>query len=93
MEIVQIVPNLPPATDGLADFSLMVARELCDNHHQIHSHFVVDNPTWHGPDQIEPTEMQAIADRARAWYEKHSLARTAASLASVLRNKSAACNC
>jgi len=44
-------------------------------------------------DHIAPTEMQAIADRARAWYEKHSLARTATSLASVLRNKSAACNC
>ena len=92
MGIVQIVPNLPAATDGLADFSLMVARELRDNH-QIHSHFVANDPTRHGPDHITPTEMQAIADRARAWYEKHSLARTATSLASVLRNKSAACNC
>jgi len=45
------------------------------------------------PDDIRAPEMQAIADRARAWYEKHSLARTAASLASVLGNKSMACNC
>jgi hypothetical protein len=44
-------------------------------------------------DYIGATEMQAIADRARAWYEKHSLAKTAASLASALRNKSTACNC
>jgi hypothetical protein len=62
MEIVQIVPNLPPATGGLADFSFLVAKELRDSH-QIHSRFVVGDPTWHGSRELEGFFAESTPDR------------------------------
>ena len=62
MEIIQIVPNLPPATGGLSDFSLLVAKELRDSH-QIHSRFVIGDPAWHGSREIEGFFAESTPDR------------------------------
>jgi hypothetical protein len=62
MEIIQIVPNLPPATGGLSDSSLLVAKELRDSH-QIHSRFVVGDPAWHGSREIEGFFAEPTPDR------------------------------
>ena len=65
MEIIQIVPSLPPTTGGLADFSLLVAKELRHTHH-IDSRFVVGNPNWHGSREIEGFLAVPTPDRTAA---------------------------
>jgi hypothetical protein len=62
MEIIQIVPSLPPATGGLADFSLLIAKELRDRN-DIHSRFVVGDPTSHGLGEIEGFFAEPTRDR------------------------------
>lgn len=39
-KIVQIVPRLPPNTDGVGDYSLRLAEQLLKDHH-IETHFIV----------------------------------------------------
>jgi len=56
MNLVQIVPRLPPAVDGLGDYSLTLAREL-QTHHDITSQFVIGDPSWSGDGTIDlPTQ-------------------------------------
>lgn len=50
--VISIVPRLPPATDGLGDYALRLARELqvsCG----IESRFIVCDPEWSGQDEVE----------------------------------------
>ncbi len=42
-KIVQIVPRLPPETDGVGDYSLMLAQQLRQDY-QIETHFLVFQP-------------------------------------------------
>ncbi|MDJ0728440.1 MAG: hypothetical protein QNJ33_00440 [Crocosphaera sp.] len=42
-KIVQIVPRLPPYTDGVGDYALMLAEHLLKQHH-IKTHFLVCRP-------------------------------------------------
>jgi len=48
VEIIQIVPRLPPVIDGLGDHAYLLADEL-DRLHDIRTHFVVGAPE-HGSD-------------------------------------------
>lgn len=50
--IIQIVPKLPPKTNGLGDYALNLARQLRQDF-RIQTHFVVGDPNWVGPTQIE----------------------------------------
>ncbi|MEQ8463062.1 glycosyltransferase family 1 protein [Coleofasciculus sp. E1-EBD-02] len=50
--LVQIVPRLPPAVDGLGDYSLNLARQLRQDC-EIETHFVVGDPGWTGATEIE----------------------------------------
>ncbi len=42
-KIVQIVPRLPPYTDGEGDYSLMLAEQLLEQHN-LKTHFLVCRP-------------------------------------------------
>lgn len=52
MDIIQIVPRLPPATDGVGDYAIRVANQLRVAH-QIESHFIVGDPDWQPPANLE----------------------------------------
>ena len=51
MNIIQIVPQLPPATSGVGDYALNIARQL--RQFSIETHFIVANPDWKGAATIE----------------------------------------
>jgi hypothetical protein len=45
MQIIQIVPRLPPSVDGVGDYAYLLARQLRAAH-GIQTHFVVCDPQW-----------------------------------------------
>jgi hypothetical protein len=47
MNLIQIVPGLPPLVDGIGDYSLTLARRLRDDH-GIDTTFLVVSPAWSG---------------------------------------------
>jgi len=50
-KIIQIVPRLPPVTDGVGDYSLNLANQLRQDHN-IQTHFVVCDRNWSGEKTI-----------------------------------------
>jgi hypothetical protein len=52
MAIVQVVPRLPPAIDGIGDYALNLAHQLRQELAE-ETHFVVGDPTWKGQQEIE----------------------------------------
>jgi hypothetical protein len=52
MNILQIVPRLPPAIDGVGDYALNLARQLRQDF-SIHTHFLVCDPNWNGKTELE----------------------------------------
>ena len=51
MKVIQIVPRLPPAVDGVGDYALSLARDL-RAHHNIQTEFLVCDPHWSGPERV-----------------------------------------
>jgi hypothetical protein len=45
MQIIQIVPRLPPSIDGVGDYAFLLAKQLRAAH-DIHTTFVVCDPNW-----------------------------------------------
>ena len=45
MELIQLVPTLPPAVSGVGDYATLFARELLA-HHGVGTRFVVGDPGW-----------------------------------------------
>ncbi len=45
MELIQIVPILPPALSGVGDYALLLARELRDAQN-VQTRFLVGDPAW-----------------------------------------------
>jgi hypothetical protein len=62
MNLIQIVPGLPPRIDGIGDYSLVLARRLAQDH-GIRTSFIVADPAWRGG---ELPEFPATAIRARS---------------------------
>lgn len=52
MTIIQIVPRLPPAIDGVGDYALNLARQLRKNY-GINTNFVVGDYNWNGGTNID----------------------------------------
>lgn len=52
MSVIQIVPKISPAIDGVGDYALNLARQIRKDFN-IQTHFIVGNPTWIGPGEIE----------------------------------------
>jgi hypothetical protein len=65
MTLVQIVPRLPPATDGLGDYALSLARELRADF-GIDSRFIVCDTAWTGHDRIEGFPAERMTARSAA---------------------------
>src|SRR5438132_6506179 len=64
MDLIQIVPRLPPAIDGLGDYAFYLAKQLRDDC-EINSHFIVGNPQW----EIEQPigfSVQRVGERSSA---------------------------
>lgn len=55
MEIIQIVPRLPPAMNGVGDYAYLLAKQLRAAH-DIHTIFVVCDPTWKLEDRSQRAE-------------------------------------
>jgi hypothetical protein len=62
MDLIQIVPRLPPATDGLGDYAFYLAKQL-RNECDIDSHFIVGNPQWESPQSIG-FDVQRVEERS-----------------------------
>lgn len=65
MEIIQVVPKLPPAIDGLGDYALNLARQLRQEFNQ-ETHFVVGDPNWHRERDIEGFPISVLPKRSGA---------------------------
>jgi hypothetical protein len=65
MRVLQIVPRLPPAIDGLGDYAYHLATEL--QLRQCRTTFVVADPEWHSSDA--PIEFEVRKVRARETAE------------------------
>ena len=60
IKIIQIVPRLPPAIDGIGDYALQLACQL-RHHFQIDTHFVVGDPRWQGNLEIEGFKISQVS--------------------------------
>jgi hypothetical protein len=60
--VVSIVPRLPPAVDGVGDYSLKVAQQLRKDF-GIYTHFIVSNPLWVGDNNIDGFSVSRVSHR------------------------------
>ena len=72
MMLIQIVPRLPPFTDGLGDYAWMLAKELQD-HYGIKSHFIVCDPAWIGKDNLEGFSTARLKERSATCLKSNLL--------------------
>lgn len=63
IKVIQIVPQLPPAINGVGDYALHLARQLRKDY-EIETCFVVGNPNWQGANAIEDFPIQKIVDHS-----------------------------
>jgi len=69
LKVTVIVPRLPPAVDGLGDYSLALARELRNNF-GVHSEFIVGDPRWKSIDSVEGFKVNVVSDRKKQQLKK-----------------------
>lgn len=62
--VTAIVPQLPPAIDGLGDYGLNLARQLYQDF-GVQTRFLVGNPSWLG-DGVTDFEVAVVAERSAA---------------------------
>jgi hypothetical protein len=60
--LIQIVPALPPAINGVGDYALAVGSVL-RSEFGLDSVFVVGNPRWEGPDEIDGFPIRRVVAR------------------------------
>lgn len=63
--LIQVIPRLPPATDGLGDYALSLARQLRNNF-GIDSQFVIGDPNWSGRKEVDGFRTTCLTDRSAA---------------------------
>jgi hypothetical protein len=61
-EIVQVVPELAPSVGGVADYALLLAQALRDEH-DVRSIFLVGDPGWNGASALDGFSVERIDDR------------------------------
>ena len=61
--IIQIVPALPPATNGVGDYAIAIARGLRRDF-GLDTLFVVGNERWQGPHEVEGFRVSKLATRS-----------------------------
>ena len=62
-KIIQIVPQLPPAINGLGDYALNLARQLYQDLN-INTEFIIGDPTWSGNSKIEQFPVFSVASQS-----------------------------
>ena len=62
LTICQIVPQLPPAINGVGNYALSLARQLRQDY-QVETHFLVCDPTWQGHETMEGFRVSQIKER------------------------------
>ncbi|MBW4643776.1 MAG: glycosyltransferase family 1 protein [Goleter apudmare HA4340-LM2] len=63
MLIFTLIPQLPPAIDGVGDYALNLACQLRKDCN-IQTHFIVGNPEWCGATEIEGFAVSQVSDRS-----------------------------
>jgi len=63
LEVIQIVPRLPPSINGVGDYALNLARQLRQDY-GIETRFVVGDPNWQGATAIEDFPIQIVVARS-----------------------------
>ena len=61
--LVQIVPRLPPAIDGIGDYALNLACQLRQDF-GIETHFFVGDPTWTGNPEIKGFPISQVSEHS-----------------------------
>ncbi len=57
--IIQIVPSLFPAVDGVGDYALILAHQLRQDF-DIETHFIVGDPNWSGSKEVDGFNISQI---------------------------------
>jgi hypothetical protein len=60
--VTVIVPKLPPAIDGLGDYGLRLAMQICQEY-DVQVRFVVATPEWSGPSILEGFQVEVLKER------------------------------
>jgi hypothetical protein len=61
--VISIIPRLPPRVDGVGDYALAIARSM-NSRHNVRTTFIVMDPGWDGPGEIEGFSVKKIDSRA-----------------------------
>ena len=61
MDLVQIVPTLPPAVSGVGDYTMLLARELLARHGVGTRFIVAGDPRWNSPNAVAPFPAGVVA--------------------------------
>jgi hypothetical protein len=61
-DVVSIIPRVPPVTDGIGDYGLSLASAL-RQYAGIETRFIVGDPAWDGPEEVEGFKVQRLASR------------------------------
>ncbi len=67
--MIQIVPALPPATNGVGDYALAVAGSM-RREFGLETQFVVGNPAWQGPEEVDGFKVRKVAARSAEGLEQ-----------------------
>lgn len=65
MQIISIVPDLPPAIDGVGDYALNLAKRLSKDF-GVETYFIVGNPSWVRPKNVEGFLASQVTVRSAA---------------------------
>ncbi len=63
LRLLSIIPRVPPVTDGVGDYGLALATAL-RKVSGIESEFVVGDPAWDGPAEVEGFQVRRLASRS-----------------------------
>jgi hypothetical protein len=61
-DVISIIPRVPPVTDGIGDYGIALASAL-RQYAGIETRFIVGDPAWDGPEQVEGFKVQRLTSR------------------------------
>lgn len=64
LRLLQIVPRLRPAHDGIGENALRLA-ECLRSDHDLHTNFLIGDPSWKGPEEIEGFPVRSLSARSK----------------------------
>ncbi len=65
MQIIQIVPRLTPAIDGVGDYTFLLAKQLRAAH-DIDTQFVVCDQNWENAETLKPEKLKSEGGSEKA---------------------------